>query len=381
MTEDAWSRTAVGWHVSFAVFAAVTVVVVLDDSGTTAVERVLAVGLVVVLLAWYAVTGARVLLREPATRLGLIYVLGAAPAVVAIFALSPAGGILLFGLYPQLWVLLPARRAITGSVLLTVAVSAVAATAAGSSATVVLITLAGGPVAILLGTWIARIIKQSTERADLVRELSATRAELAAVSHEAGVLAERERLARDLHDTVAQGFTSILLLLHAARSTPPGDHHLALAEQTTRENLAEVRALVAELTPVALADATLPAALARLTERIGHELGITATMSTTGRQQPLPQALDVVLLRATQEALANVRKHSGASMVSVELTYADTAVSLQVRDDGRGLPPSTTTGGFGLAGLRERAHSVGGSVTVRSGPGCTVLVELPLNAA
>jgi signal transduction histidine kinase len=223
--------------------------------------------------------------------------------------------------------------------------------------------------AVLFGFWIYSIIAQSVGRRTVIAELEETRSELAAVSHRAGVLAERERLAREIHDTVAQGFTSVVVLLELAESEVDTDpaaarQRLATARATARQNLAEARALVAALTPVDLQAAPLPEALGRLVDRFGVEAGVPARLTVTGPVRALPANTEVVLLRAAQEALANVRKHAGASRVEVAL---DGAV-LTVADDGGGFDPAAPTAGFGLAGMRRRVEEVGGSLVVHSGP-------------
>src|SRR5262249_11708170 len=120
------------------------------------------------------------------------------------------------------------------------------------------------------GWWIQRIIQQSRERANLIAQLVATRAELAESERQAGSLVERQRLAMEIHDTLAQGFTSILMLLEAAESAPPDQArvHRERAARAARENLVEARALVAAQPPTELAEASLPDALRRLVGRL-----------------------------------------------------------------------------------------------------------------
>jgi signal transduction histidine kinase len=388
-SEDVWQRAVLGWHLAFAVFALIAgVLVALEDLPVA--RRAGALALIAALSAWYVLTGRRAIHAGPSTRIGRLYIWVAMPVVVATVAMTPASTVLLFGLYPQVWTVLPTRQAIAASAGLTVVVNAVIVVRVGLSpesfGIAVMFLVLGILMSTLLGLWITKIIEQSRERAELVRRLEATQAELAAVSHEAGVLAERERLARDLHDTLAQGFTSTLLLLQAAKAALDRDggqadacrDHLAHAEQAARENLAEVRSLVAALTPPALDGATLPAALERLTSRLGRELDVTATMNVHGTHRALPPNLEVALLRATQEALANVRKHSGARRVGVDLRYGDERVALSVSDDGCGFDPHAAPFGFGLPGLRNRVAALGGTVQLFTDPGVTVLVDLPL---
>lgn len=229
-----------------------------------------------------------------------------------------------------------------------------------------------------VGSWIIRIIEQSQERAELIAELDASRHEVSRLSAAHGALAERERMAREIHDTLAQGFTSLLMLVQAVEAelecdVPQARRHLALMDATARQNLAEARALVAGAAPVDLDGASLPDALRRLAAR--HE----ATLEVTGPVRPLPAAPEVVALRSCQEALSNARKHAGSSVtVGISLAYADGTLTLSVRDDGRGFDPSSVTDGYGLAGLHARAAEVGGTTSIRSTPGdgTTVTVRL-----
>jgi signal transduction histidine kinase len=236
---------------------------------------------------------------------------------------------------------------------------------------------------LVLGLWISGLIRESDQRAHLIEQLQKTRAELAAAHHQQGVLAERTRLAADIHDTIAQGFTSLVMLVQAAEAALDGKdvaaarERLKLAEYTARENLAEARALVAELGPLDLQTATLSDALGRLTERIGAELGIRADLQIEGEPRPLPPRAEVVLLRATQEALANIRKHAAAQNVKVRLVYDDSTM-LQVTDDGCGFEPARVDG-FGLRGMRARVEQVGGTLEVASSMarGTSVRVTVP----
>jgi signal transduction histidine kinase len=232
--------------------------------------------------------------------------------------------------------------------------------------------------ALWLGYWVSRVIDQSKERAGLIAELEQSRAEVARLSHDAGVAAERARLAGEIHDTLAQGFTSIIALLQAA-DPQLKDERLALAVRTARENLAEARTLVAALSPSALTSGSLPDAVRRQATRFTEESGIPATVRLTGEARELPTAAEVVLLRATQEALANVRRHAGAGKVEVLLAYAETTVRLVVRDDGCGFDPAAGAG-FGLRGMRVRAEQVAGALRVKSDPGDGTTIELEVPA-
>jgi signal transduction histidine kinase len=244
-------------------------------------------------------------------------------------------------------------------------------------------TLIGLIVAPVIGTVIITSITQRKRLAALVAELAATRAESARLSREAGAAAERERLAREIHDTLAQGFTSIVALAQAVEpeldnDTAAAKRHVELIRSTARENLAEARAMVAELTPAALDEGSLPAVIGRQCERLSAETGVAVNMRSDDELPLLGMATDVVLLRAAQEAFANIRRHAQASRVSVELSRSDGSVRLSVADNGIGLGDEHTEG-FGLRGMRTRAAQVGGimSVTPTPGGGTTVKVEVP----
>jgi signal transduction histidine kinase len=245
------------------------------------------------------------------------------------------------------------------------------------------ITLIGVVTAPVIGTVIMTSMRQRAKLAALVDELAASRAESARLSREAGAAAERERLAREIHDTLAQGFTSIVALSQAIEpelDTEPdaARKHVELIRATARENLAEARAMVAELTPSGLDEGSLLAAIQRQCDRLSAETGAAMTLRVDKDLPRLGMATEVVLLRATQEAFANIRKHAQANGVTVELSTVDGGVRLSVADNGIGLPDEHTDG-FGLRGMRARAAQVGGTMSVSPTPGrgTTVTVEVP----
>lgn len=234
-------------------------------------------------------------------------------------------------------------------------------------------------------------------------ELRRTRAELAATQHESGVLAERARLAREIHDTLAQGFSSIILVSRAARrSLASGDpestdESLAMVEATAAENLAEARNFVRGLSSPALAETSLVESLSRLCAKTQAEAAtrggsLRCSFRLDGEPIDLPQPYKVTLLRAAQASLANVWLHAKATSAVVSLAFLGTEVTLDVYDDGRGFEPEKFTdtvagrpdgSGFGLRSLRERVEAQGGTLTVESAPGdgTVVAVRLPLDAS
>jgi signal transduction histidine kinase len=229
---------------------------------------------------------------------------------------------------------------------------------------------------LFIGMFFGEMLQDHDRRGALIRELEATRAELESAHHEAGVREERERLAREIHDTLAQGFTSLLMLVQAAEATLDTDpdttrERLELAARTARENLAEARALIGGDPTAGL---PLDAALRRAVARIGEELGLAAGLDIGGNPRPLTAAVQVVTLRVAQEALANVRKHAQAASVTVWLTYGADRLTLAVEDDGVGMPEAPC-GGFGMRSMRERVEQAGGGLTITSAPGAGTRVE------
>jgi signal transduction histidine kinase len=240
----------------------------------------------------------------------------------------------------------------------------------------------------------ARACRTAAAQAALALENIRLVEEAKEAGERAGVLVERQRLAREIHDALAQGFASISLGLGAARPSTQSlegeaRRHLEQAEVTAREGLAEARRLVWALRPEALEKRSLPEALEKLAANWTLESGVEAGVQTEGEGQALGPEVEAALLRVAQEALANARKHAGAGRVMLTLTYLDDAVVLDVRDDGAGFDPEipgrdgsplAETGGFGLVSMRERARELGGSLRLESfpGEGTVVNVELPL---
>ncbi len=214
-------------------------------------------------------------------------------------------------------------------------------------------------------------------------ELERTRRELEQASRQAGVLEERQRLAREIHDTLAQGFASIVVQLEAAEMASENEtsatRYLEQARNAAREGLSEARRMVWALRPEILENTSLPEALQRLMRRWQQESGVSAQFTLTGEPRPLHPELEVGLLRIAQEALANVRKHAKARHATLTLSYLGDMVLMDVQDDGVGLQ-APTSGSFGLRSMRERVEALGGQMTVESEPGLgtTLAFGLPL---
>lgn len=359
----------------YAVVALAVAGAVAAQAETSVSHRAVAVGSIALIALLYVGWGR----REQA---GLRFVV----AVLVVFAVGTFAvstvSYLLFALCPMIFLALPIRPAVAAVVCANLLPLVAGFARGGGDWTFVThvgpIFLMTAAAAVWLGLWIHRVIEQSKERATLIAELERSRAEVARLSHETGVAAERARLAGEIHDTLAQGFTSIITLLQAA-DPALADERLALAVRTARENLAESRALVAALAPAALASGSLPDAVRRQVTRFAEETGLPATYRLTGDTRALPTVVEVVLLRAAQEALTNVRRHAGAHEVAVLLAYGAGSVRLVVRDDGRGFDTAAASG-FGVPGMRARAEQVNGTLTVHSDPDTGTLIEVEVPA-
>jgi signal transduction histidine kinase len=221
-----------------------------------------------------------------------------------------------------------------------------------------------------------------------IEERTRLQASLAAVERRAGRLEERQRLSREIHDTLAQGFASIIVHFERAEqidslAASAAKPHLELARSVAREGLEEARRMLAALRPEILEQRGLPEALGRVCEEWSRRTGILANLSITGTPAPMHPQIELTLLRGTQEALTNVARHSGARTASVTLSYMEDILVLDVQDDGKGFVPSgerVSGTGYGLTGMRERAEKLQGSFSVESlpGEGTTVSISLPV---
>lgn len=233
------------------------------------------------------------------------------------------------------------------------------------------------------------------------RRLEASLAQIAGLqrqllvqAREAGVLDERQRMAREIHDTLAQGLIGIITQLQAAeqaggQAPDRWQSHFAAATRLARESLGEARRSVDALRPQPLETAGLGDALSGVTDRWSALHGVSAEATTTGTPRPMPSEAELALLRAAQEALSNVARHAAATTVVLTLAYQAHEVTLDVRDDGCGFDPcaarvpvparATGGGGFGLKAMRERIEDLSGTVRVRSAPGSgtTVSARVP----
>ena len=238
----------------------------------------------------------------------------------------------------------------------------------------------------------------AARRAEMMRELAETNDKLASAltenaglhaqllvqAREAGVLDERQRMAGEIHDVLAQGLTGIVTQLEAADQAADREsdrrRHLDTARQLARDSLAEARRSVQALRPQPLTGATLPDALAEVVQGWSTRHGVTAELITTGTALPLLPEIEATLLRTAQEALANVARHAAAGRVALTLSYLEDLVTLDVRDDGAGFDPAHTrtdeyAGGYGLTAMRDRVQRIAGTLEVESEPGAGTAIS------
>ncbi len=369
-TRDFAERTVVGWHVLFGLMVAVTAAFLVADGHAWP-----GLALLGILVVGYVVLGG------PGAWAGdwrrYAYIVLAIVVLGLLTWIDPASLVLLFALYPQCFLLLERRQSIVAVVAMTIVWNLELVAADGwslGSWGVHSVTSIGNIVfALVIGLFIDGLVRESRQRKQLLAELHEAQAELAAAERDAGALAERERIARDIHDTLAQGFTSIVMLSQAAEAAEgAGDAEAVAArlqeiQRTARENLAEARALVGAMSPPALDGAALPDALARLTARA--DLGVPVALRVEGDPRPLSSTSEVAALRATQEAVSNAARHSGAQHVEVVLGYDEDGATITVTDDGDGFDTAAAPTGYGLTGLVARVAEVGGLAVVESAPG------------
>lgn len=366
-----------GLHVLFVVLAGLVIVraLVVPSSATIAI-----VAVAVVLIATYFVGAA--LARGAGARghaAGLIWLALLTVEWASLLWLSTEAAYLVFPLFFLYLHLLGGRWGAVAILLSTAAAIVALGLHGGWTVGGVVGPLVGAGVALLIGLGYQALAREATEREALMRELLDTRDQLAVTEHESGVLAERARLAREIHDTLAQGLSSIQLLLHAAeRADPdgPGVEHIRLARETAATGLADARRFIRELAPPDLDDQGLGGALRRLARTQWAAQGLAVEVRVADAV-PLPMHVQTALLRIAQGAIANVVQHAHADSAVIELVADADGLRFTVSDDGDGFDlraaqpgdGGATSDSFGLQAARERVQQLGGTLVVESAPG------------
>ena len=247
-------------------------------------------------------------------------------------------------------------------------------------------TVVAGPIclAVLAVATYRALDTEADRRQQLLNNLLRTQDDLAVAERTAGALSERQRLSREIHDSVTQDLASVSLLLEAATVQWPIDpgkaqSYVRQAAVSARQGLVEARGLVSALArPAVLDGSDLPQALTRLAATTVLPSGAATDVHVEGTPRPVSDEVAAAAVRTARGALANVAEHASATRAVLTLTYLPDAISLDVRDDGRGFTLQTTPPGrgpagdgrgFGLSGIRSRVAALGGTVVVESAPG------------
>ncbi|MFI9561196.1 sensor histidine kinase [Nonomuraea endophytica] len=373
------TRTFHRWYtVLWLIFGLVPPVIgVLDRPAVTQYQSLM---LMAVLGICYAII--RLFPRNPVLRPQVFLVILALGLGVQSYLLDGGAAMFIISL-PQFWILAGGpRRAIALSTAAAVATVAGGALSREFSTGNVVFTCIGYVAGVLVGLLMHRFVQQSDERARrLSAQLAQTQGRLAEANRREGAAQERDRLAREIHDTLAQGFASIVVLAEAARTGLASDptrstQQLLSIENTARENLAEARVLVGSAPQSGIVSGSVADTLRRTLDSFAEDTGLRV-------EADLPdiacdQQTRIALLRCTQESLANIRKHAAASTVGVVLSRDPYGIELEITDDGRGFVVGEYQG-FGLYGMRRRLAELGGELTVTSsvGDGTRVLAVIP----
>jgi signal transduction histidine kinase len=392
--EHTWDRWRVFWHAGYLASVVLATAHAWSLTGTS-VALVLGGGLVAVTVVFIGV-----MRRLARPHVASVHALVSMALAFAGTWTDPIYLAVLGCLVAEIFTTLSMRWAVPHVALLT-ALMAVRMLMFGQSfgATIVVFTMVLGTG---LAAFIGSIIEQSQERARLIAELESTRNDLAAAERERGVLAERQRLSHEIHDTLTQDLIGIVRILESAEHELPANAEalqntetlrgfIRRAEEVARDGVAQSRRLAWSKRPPPLVNATLKTALGSVVERFRADSGIAVELVVTSEPSALPLDVEVTLLRAAQEALANVAKHAQASAVTITLTTLGDCVTLDVHDDGKGFTVNDEKsrnevgdeGGFGLIALRQRVEGVGGVVEIESaiGEGTTIAVQVPLASA
>lgn len=376
--EDAWVTWFFRIHLIFAGIGVLIAAGLLAIGDGSLSSRLLSIGLALVLGLWCWLMFTRYGAFTFETRLGgLIFLAVSLPLFVTVGGLHPAWQTLIFVAYWQIFSILPIVPAVVVATILTFGNIwaqqgprlALPSINPGTWSVIVIAMVVSGAMAL----FIHAIVAQSRGRQELLEELAATRESLAVSERAAGIADERRRLAGEVHDTIAQDFTSIVMHLEAAEGRieaggSPAEH-IAMAREAARNGLQGSRRIVHALLPDLLEGSGIDQAIATQAARWSRETGVPVTTTSDGIPIPLDRHTEVVLFRALQETLANITRHSQANRVTVTLSYLDDLAVLDVHDDGCGFDPARAGAGVGLQVMRQRLEEVGGSLEIESGLG------------
>ncbi|MEU0315463.1 sensor histidine kinase [Nocardioides sp. NPDC006273] len=384
----------VGQHVIAVVLTAIGVSRAIGDG--VAFPVAIVSGLAI--LGWHT-AGTVLAAKTDSRRLPVWWLLGFALIWVAAVAVSDEFVWLAFLLWLLAGHLLPLRWGLVFSAaILMVVVLAPILHRGTTSYADVFGPLIGGVFAFGISRGYLQLLSDAAERERLVASLRKAQQEMAELQDElllaqrhSGAIAERTRISRDIHDTIAQALSSIRLLTHAggSRTTDPeSSRTFAQVEALAGDSLADVRRIVEALAPAELEDAALASALRRMLDRTHEEAGLHVELHVDDTLPLLRTEVEVALLRTAQSALANVRLHAGATRAVVTLTDDHDSVRLDISDDGAGFDVAAWerdagagSSSYGLRFMRARLRELGGGLDVEStlGEGTAVSAHLPIH--
>jgi signal transduction histidine kinase len=336
-------------------------------------DRAMVVGLAALAGAWYAVWF-RLRSRQDTPRGRLLFRLGTfvgAGLMAVLVTYSIFYCLVIVPLFVRLFIELPLAWSYPAGLLMLIPLDMEfreVSQVGNPKAMFVTIAVLRAFILMAVGVLVKTLLSQLEQKQRLVDQLKKT-------ERKTGVLEERQRLAREIHDTLAQGFAAILAHLETAElgrdngGDPESERqHIASARRVARDSLEEARRMMASLRPEILETADLPAAMSRIADAWANRTGLPCTVSITGTPNPIHRDIEVALLRTAQEALANAWKHAKPSRVTITLSYMGDLVVLDVQDDGVGGAGAGGLG-FGLRSMQERMEQIGGTLTVESAPG------------
>jgi signal transduction histidine kinase len=381
---DIWEHADLAWHgLFYGTLVLGGVLAVVHDP--TPNYWLPAAGLVALVIAAHA---ALVLtIRKPGAELpiwrGLLALATATACVLTLLGMGYGEfGVAFYGLFPQAFILLGLRWGVVGAA--TIAVLLVLHAKGFEVGREDMSALVGSIViAAAVGGFVYLVSQQSQRRREALEELAAARAQLDEAARREGMLAERQRVAGEVHDTVAQLMVGVVTQLEAARRALDNDGerartHLDRAVAAARDGLTEIRGAVQALRPDR-EPAGLVGAIRELAARWSADTGTPAEVQVLSEPRPLPSEIQHAVLLAVREALANVARHAGARAVRLTVGASPERVTVRIADDGKGFDPRAGSDGFGLAAMRARMQRLGGTVTINTAPGAgtTVIVQVP----
>ncbi|GAA0925624.1 sensor histidine kinase [Nonomuraea longicatena] len=384
--ERDWDRL---WQLLLLGLLAIATVLAMFDSTASLQDRLLTVALAGAVAVWHGwMVMAHPQWPERVLAPMAVYFAVLLVLVWVLIGRNPAYVLLIIGCFPMAFVALPGRWAYAGVAVTAFLVAGrpLALLDGSASWPTLLAALASAALAGFLGWFIRameaevarrhaanRALAEANERLTRLGEENAElQGRLLAAARQTGVAGERGRMAREIHDTLAQGLSGIVTQLEAAEeaAADPAElrRRLGIARTLARESLTEVRRSLNDLRPGPLAESRLPEALTTLVADWSATQEVPAALTVTGTARLLHPEVEVTVFRAVQEALANVARHAGAGKAGVTLSYMEDVVVVDVRDDGTGFVPERADG-FGLTAMRQRVVRLAGSLEVESAPG------------